>query len=355
VTGGVRVFIACSLDGFIAGPEDDLSWLPGPDGSGEDYGFGPFLAETAAMLMGRGTYDVVARFDQWPYGKTPVFVATSRPLEPVISTVSALTGTPAELLASVRAHTGGAVYLDGGALIRSFLDEGLVDELTVTVVGVILGSGVPLFAGATRRHNLRLVSAVPYPSGLVQLRYVPASVDEPVIRVATSDDATAIDALMKESAAVLFPRYYDEQQAASALRYVARIDPMLLADGTYFVLESGSELVACGGWSRRDKLYTGSGDADSDARELDPSCEPARVRAMFVRAHWTRRGLGRRILDACETAARDEGFRQLSLVATLPGLPLYLAFGFQPVEEIDVAMPDGVTIACVAMEKPIGI
>ncbi len=74
---------------------------------------------------------------------------------------------------------------------------------------------------------------------------------------------------------------------------------------------------------------------------------------MFVRADWTRRGLGRRILEACEDAARHEGFRQLALMSTLPGLPLYLAFGFKPLEEVAVAMPDGVTIACVSMEKPI--
>src|SRR5881396_4087714 len=109
---------------------------------------------------------------------------------------------------------------------------------------------------------------------------------------------------MKASAAVLFPRFYDERQSASAVRYVAQVDAMLLADGTYFVLESGGEAVACGGWSRRDKLYTGSGDSGDDARLLDPASEPARVRAMFVRADWTRRGLGRRILQECETAAR---------------------------------------------------
>src|SRR5712691_5177263 len=158
---------------------------------------------------------------------------------------------------------------------------------------------------------------------------------------------------MKESAAVLFPRFYDERQAESAVRYVAQVDPMLLADGTYFVLERGGELVACGGWSRRDRLYTGSGDAEGDSRLLDPSGEPARVRAMFVRADWTRRGLGRRILEECEAAARREGFRQLALVATMPGVPLYLAYGFQPLEELEVAMPDGIAIACVSMEKPI--
>jgi GNAT superfamily N-acetyltransferase len=179
--------------------------------------------------------------------------------------------------------------------------------------------------------------------------------DECVLRVATLDDETAVDALMKVSGAALFPRFYNEQQAASAVRHVAQVDPMLLSDGTYFVLESGNELVACGGWSRRDKLYMGSGESEDDARALDPATEPARVRAMFVRADWTRRGLGRRILEACEDAARREGFRQLALVSTLPGLPLYLAYGFRPLAELEVGMPDGVTIPCVSMEKQIDV
>jgi GNAT superfamily N-acetyltransferase len=177
--------------------------------------------------------------------------------------------------------------------------------------------------------------------------------DEPALRVATLDDEATIDALMKASAAALFPRFYDARQAASAVRHVAQVDRTLLEDGTYFLLESGGELVACGGWSRRGKLYTGSGDAEGDARLLDPGAEPARVRAMFVRADWTRRGLGRRILEACESAARCEGFRRLALVSTMPGLPLYVAYGFEVLEESDVALPDGVTIRCVSMEKPI--
>jgi GNAT superfamily N-acetyltransferase len=135
---------------------------------------------------------------------------------------------------------------------------------------------------------------------------------EPVLRVATPDDSSRVEALMKESAAALFPLFYDEQQSASAVRYVAEADPMLLSDGTFFVLESDGELVACGGWSRRDRLYTGSGDSDGDSRTLDPATEPAKVRAMFVRADWTRRGLGRRIVEECEAAARREGYRRLA-------------------------------------------
>ena len=158
---------------------------------------------------------------------------------------------------------------------------------------------------------------------------------------------------MKEAGAALFPSGYDERQSESAVRYVAEVDEQLLTDGTYFVFEVDGELVACGGWSRRDKLYTGSGESAGDARLLDPETEPARVRAMFTRSDWTRRGLGRRILDACEDAARKEGFRKLALGATMSGLPLYVAYGFEPTEEFEVTLPDGVALECVAMEKPI--
>jgi dihydrofolate reductase len=178
VTDGVRVFIACSLDGFIAGPEGDLSWLPDPDPGGEDYGYGSFMRQTAAILMGRNTYETAAGFDRWPYGNTPVFVATSRTLESKNSTVTAVHGTPPEMLATVRSHTDGGVYLDGGALIRAFAEDDLIEEMTITLVPVILGHGEPLFAGTAKRKKLELASATPYPSGLVQLRYLPIPVGD---------------------------------------------------------------------------------------------------------------------------------------------------------------------------------
>ena len=181
----------------------------------------------------------------------------------------------------------------------------------------------------------------------------PVEAGEPVLRMATLADEAALDALMKTSALGLFPQFYDERQAASAVRYVPEVDPMLIEDGTYFVIENGDEAVACGGWSRRDRLYTGSGDSEGDTRMLDPANEPARVRAMFVRPDWTRRGLGRRILDACESAAREEGFRRLVLLATLPGVPLYHAYGFRSIEDQAATLPDGVQLPCVSMEKEI--
>ena len=175
----------------------------------------------------------------------------------------------------------------------------------------------------------------------------------PPQRLAVPADVPRLAELMRASVRDLFPLYYDEQQTASAALYIADLDITLVEDGTYFVHEAGGEIVACGGWSRRDKLYTGSGDADGDARLLDPRTEPARVRAMFVRADWTRRGLGRAILESCERAARAEGFQTLALMATLPGEPLYRAFGFRETERTMLTMPDGVEIEGVAMERPI--
>jgi len=168
----VRVFVATSLDGFIAGSEDDLSWLPAPR-TDEDYGYAKFMDETAALLMGRGTYRVVEGFDAWPYDDLPVFVATTRPLGPAAPTVRVVRGRPDELLTAVKESTDGNVYLDGGGLIRQFLDAGLVDELTVTVIPVVLGAGTPLFAGVERRRSLSLVAAQTFDGGIVQLRYVP--------------------------------------------------------------------------------------------------------------------------------------------------------------------------------------
>jgi GNAT superfamily N-acetyltransferase len=166
-------------------------------------------------------------------------------------------------------------------------------------------------------------------------------------------DAEAIDALMKASIRDLFPAFYDAEQTEASVLYIGAVDRMLIEDGTYFVLEVDGELVACGGWSRRDKLYSGSGGRASDDRLLDPATEAARVRAMFVRGDWTRRGLGTRILDACEAAAKSEGFRTLALMATLPGVPLYERFGFRILERVQIPMPNGLSIGGASMDRPI--
>jgi len=175
----------------------------------------------------------------------------------------------------------------------------------------------------------------------------------PVLRVAADADIDAIAEVMRASVLELFPQFYDERQTASAAVHVAHVDPTLISDGTYFVHDVGGEIVGCGGWSRRGRLYVGSGDHEGDDRLLDPRTEAAHIRAMFIRPDWTRRGLGRAILEAGHDAARSEGFQRLDLGATLPGVPLYRAFGFHEVERFVATMPDGATLEGVTMERPI--
>ena len=175
----------------------------------------------------------------------------------------------------------------------------------------------------------------------------------PAQRLALLDDVPQIAELMRTSLLAIFPRYYDARQTASAAMHVAKLDLQLVEDGTYYVHEAGGEIVACGGWSRRHKLYAGAGKTAGDDRLLEPATEPARVRAMFVRDDWTRRGLGRAILTSCERAARAEGFTRLVLGATLPGEPLYRALGFSEVKRIEVVTPDGIALAGVVMEREI--
>lgn len=176
---------------------------------------------------------------------------------------------------------------------------------------------------------------------------------EPILRLATVHELDRFDALMKSSTHAIFPTFYDQVQTDSSVRYVAAVDKTLVEDGTYFVVEADRELIACGGWSRRGKLYSGSAEGIDDDAMLDPAWQPAHVRAMFVRGDWTRRGIGTLVLDACEAAARAEGFQKLDLMATLPGLPLYERYGFRVVEPVDIPLADGINIAGAAMEKPI--
>ena len=154
----IQVYCAVSLDGFIAGPDDDLGWLgeadPAQQGGSRTVSFAEFLARTGAMLMGRRTFDVVMGFGgEWPYGSTPVLVATTRPLPDAPKTVTAARGEIVELCEQARQLAGtGCVYVDGGNLMTQALDAGCIDEMILSVVPVLLGDGVPLYQG-NRLHR----------------------------------------------------------------------------------------------------------------------------------------------------------------------------------------------------------
>lgn len=176
---------------------------------------------------------------------------------------------------------------------------------------------------------------------------------EGTLRLATLEERAAMERVMKAAAREIGRGFYDAPQNASFEAHVAVVDEQLVADGTYFVVEAASEIAACGGWSKRDKLFTGNDGAAGGARLLVPPQEPARVRAMFVGPKWVRRGFGKMILEACESAARSEGFTRVELMATLPGVPLYRACGYSDIEPFDVILPDETPLPCLRMAKSI--
>jgi GNAT superfamily N-acetyltransferase len=171
------------------------------------------------------------------------------------------------------------------------------------------------------------------------------------IRPATRDDTDAIALVMRESLRELGAAVYNRAQVASSIDYVGRPDAQLIDDGTYFVVLNGWTMVACGGWSRRKKAYSGSAQSGDDEALLDPSRDAAHIRAMFVLPKYARRGIGRQILDLCEMRAEAEGFRRLQLVALRSGEEMYLRCGYTPVAQSPVVLEDGVMLDCTLMEK----
>jgi GNAT superfamily N-acetyltransferase len=174
------------------------------------------------------------------------------------------------------------------------------------------------------------------------------------LRLATSADVPRLHRLIEQSVRALSVGYYTGQQVESALRYVFGPDTRIIADRTYYVIESDDgELAAAGGWSRRRTLYGGDQMKEAEDPLLDPTSEPARIRAFFVHPAWSRRGMGRRLFDRCAEDAASSGFRSLELMATLPGEPLYRSLGFTQVERVTTTLPDGETLPVVRMARPL--
>src|SRR4051812_19104579 len=167
------VFIATSLDGYIARKDGSLDWLKPFEG--EEHGYMEFFNGVDALVIGRGTYDTVLSFPEWPYGGKRVIVCTSRPVTPVKGE-EMWAGTPRALAEKLESEGARRVYLDGGALIRGFLADGVpIDELTLNLIPIVLGSGIPLFAPGLAEQRVRLAASKVFPSGLVQLRYLRAA------------------------------------------------------------------------------------------------------------------------------------------------------------------------------------
>ena len=173
------------------------------------------------------------------------------------------------------------------------------------------------------------------------------------LRTAVPADIPALTALIGASVRVLQAPDYTESQREGALKSVYGVDTQLIADRTYFVAEVDGTIVACGGWSKRKTLFGADHCAGREDSLLDPAYDAAKIRAFFVHPEWVRRGIGTRVLEACESVALAAGFRKFEMGATLTGVALYKARGYREVEEIRVPLGNGELLPIVRMEKRI--
>jgi len=177
MTAKCSVFVGASLDGFIARADGSIDWLHQNQAAvppGEDFGFARFMATVDAMVMGRNTFEQVLTFDEWPYGSTPVVVMshTLSALPPGTPATVSLSGeAPADLVARLSAGGARRLYIDGGRTIQGFLAAGLIDELTVTVLPILIGAGRPLFGPLPADVHLTHAGTQVYDCGFVQLKY----------------------------------------------------------------------------------------------------------------------------------------------------------------------------------------
>ncbi|QDT93117.1 dihydrofolate reductase family protein [Gimesia algae] len=175
----VSVYIATSLDGFIARNNGALDWLPGIESAdapeGEDYGYHEFMDSIDILVMGRKTFETVLSFEgDWPYGDKRMIILSSQTVSipsKVSDTVESSSCTPAELIEKLSEEGFQHVYVDGGKTIQGFLKAGLIDELIITRIPVLIGSGIPLFGEADTDIKLRHLQTHTFPNGLVQSRY----------------------------------------------------------------------------------------------------------------------------------------------------------------------------------------
>ena len=170
-------------------------------------------------------------------------------------------------------------------------------------------------------------------------------------RPATFEDIPNLNELIAKSVRGLSTDYYTAKQIESAIKYIFGVDTQLVKDGTYFIAEMNNVIVGCGGWSKRNTLYGGDQHKAIEDPLLNPLHDAARIRAFFVHPDYARQGIGRHIINVCETAAKENGFGSFELGATLPGVPLYSAMGYKAVERIAVKLPDGELLGIVKMSK----
>ncbi|OIN59875.1 dihydrofolate reductase family protein [Arsenicibacter rosenii] len=168
----VILFIAMSLDGYIATPNDGLEFLSIVEQEGEDYGYGAFVQGVDTVILGRKTYDkVMTLVSEFPHANKNTYIITRTPRE-AIGSVQFYTGNLIELVTRLKQEAGKDIFVDGGAeVVHEMLTAGLIDEFYISVIPILLGDGIPLFKPGFAKTNLTLISAKSFEKGLTQLHY----------------------------------------------------------------------------------------------------------------------------------------------------------------------------------------
>ncbi|WP_315921170.1 dihydrofolate reductase family protein [Mesorhizobium sp. SP-1A] len=170
-----HVFIAASLDGYIACKDGNIDWLSLPGGETEDHGYNDFFSTIDGIIMGRGTYDVVSTFGDWPFEKPTIVLTSSLKNEDLPANqkgkVRFLIANPAEALKVVGDDGWKRAYIDGGKVIQSFLQVGLIEDMIISRIPILLGEGLPLFGFLDSSIPLKHLNTRSFASGLVQSKY----------------------------------------------------------------------------------------------------------------------------------------------------------------------------------------
>ncbi len=170
-----HVFIAISLDGFIARGNHEIDWLTELDTGNDDFGYGKFIETVDGIVMGRRTYEKVLTLGDWQYSKPVIVMSKSMSQEDVhpelADKVSMTNLDPCEIMDVLQAKGWNRVYVDGGQVVQAFLQAGLIQDMVLTVAPVLIGDGIRLFGSVDEDVNLELVDVRQFASGMVQAQY----------------------------------------------------------------------------------------------------------------------------------------------------------------------------------------
>jgi len=171
------------------------------------------------------------------------------------------------------------------------------------------------------------------------------------LRPAQLHEIDALTTLIHASARALSQQDYSQEEIDGLIEFVFGVDSELIHDQTYFVVEKEGIYVACGGWSKRRTLFGGDGCESRESGYLDPTHDAAKIRAFFVHPDYSRQGLAKLLMDSCERAAKESGFKKVELMSTLPGINFYRAQGYEGDQKVDYTLPNGVVVQFLPMSK----